>query len=320
VSARDKKTGKKVAIKKVSNTFNDLLEAKRILREVKMLRHLNHSNLCEIVDLIPPSSKNSFSDVYLVLGYMETDLHKIIYSKNNKLTEDHHKYFLYQLFKALKFLHSAGIIHRDLKPSNILLNGNCDLKICDFGLARAVDDNEPNKTVYVVTRWYRAPEIMMGQDYGALIDVWAAGCIYGEMIGKTPLLNGSNYMKQLQLILNVLGVPTRQELSWVDNPKAVNWICTLSGKRVPFQTLFPNYRSKRGLDFLEKLLVFNPANRMTVQQALEHPFLSKSSHYHKKEQTTCKKTFDMSYETPTIEIEDIRTLMYNEILEMRTLI
>ena len=114
-------------------------------------------------------------------------------------------------------------------------------------------------------------------------------------------------MKQLQLILNVLGVPTRQELSWVDNPKAVNWICTLSGKRVPFQTLFPNYRSKRGLDFLEKLLVFNPANRMTVQQALEHPFLSKSSHYHKKEQTTCKKTFDMSYETPTIEIEDIRS-------------
>mmetsp|Transcript_39479 Transcript_39479/g.63283 ORF Transcript_39479/g.63283 Transcript_39479/m.63283 type:complete len:117 (+) Transcript_39479:602-952(+) len=101
----------------------------------------------------------------MVLPFMETDLHKIIYSKN-KLTDDHIQYFIYQILRGLKYIHSANVIHRDLKPSNILLNGNCDLKICDFGLARGVDDSDFKLTEYVVTRWYRAPEVMCScQEY-----------------------------------------------------------------------------------------------------------------------------------------------------------
>eukprot|EP00954_Amorphochlora_amoebiformis_P028555 1391858-Amorphochlora_amoeboformis.AAC.3 len=156
-SALDVTTDTKVAIKKISNAFEDLVDAKRILREVKLLRHLNHENVCGLYDLLDPPK--NFEDIYIVLQYMETDLHKIIYSKN-ELSDDHIQYFIYQILRGLKYIHSANVIHRDLKPSNILLNGNCDLKICDFGLARGVDDSEVKLTEYVVTRWYRAPEVM----------------------------------------------------------------------------------------------------------------------------------------------------------------
>jgi len=112
----------------------------------------------------------------MILDFMETDLHKIIYSKN-ELTDEHIQYFIYQLLKGLKYIHSAHVIHRDLKPSNLLLNGNCDLKICDFGLARGVKEEvDYELTEYVVTRWYRAPEVMCScQEYDHKIDVWSTG-------------------------------------------------------------------------------------------------------------------------------------------------
>ncbi len=101
----------------------------------------------------------------MVFPFMETDMHKIIYSKN-ELTDEHTQYFAFQMLKGLRHIHAANVLHRDLKPSNLLLNGNCDLKICDFGLARGVQGNEYELTEYVVTRWYRAPEIMCAcQEY-----------------------------------------------------------------------------------------------------------------------------------------------------------
>jgi serine/threonine protein kinase len=175
-SALDKVANRKVAIKKVVNAFDDLIDAKRILREVKMLRHFKHENVIGLRDLIPPPEDEPFNDIYIVLDFMETDLHKIIYSKN-ELTDEHIQYFLYQILKGMKYIHSANVIHRDLKPSNLLLNSNCDLKICDFGLARGVkEDVDYELTEYVVTRWYRAPEVMCScQEYDSKIDVWSIG-------------------------------------------------------------------------------------------------------------------------------------------------
>ena len=163
ISAMDSNTRKKVAIKKVTRAFEDTIDAKRILRELVLLRHFNHENIVSVMDITRPKSASSFEDVYIVSELMETDLHRVIYSRQ-AITDEHVQYFLYQLLRGLKYMHSANVLHRDLKPSNLLVNANCDLKICDFGLSRGMEqedkEHDEDMTEYVVTRWYRAPEIM----------------------------------------------------------------------------------------------------------------------------------------------------------------
>ena len=148
---------------------------------------------------------DDFHDVYIVSELMETDLYRIIYSKQS-LSIDHVKYFVYQILRALKYIHSANVIHRDLKPSNLLVNSNCDLKVCDFGLARGVlDDNQtkdhssrPLLTEYVVTRWYRAPEIMLAcHEYDKPVDIWSTGCILAELLARKPYFPGDDYIDQV---------------------------------------------------------------------------------------------------------------------------
>lgn len=113
------------------------------------------------------------------------------------------QYFLYQILRALKYIHSANVLHRDLKPSNLLVNANCDLKICDFGLARTTSEND-FMTEYVVTRWYRAPELLLNAaEYTAAIDIWSVGCIYMELLNRKPLLPGKDYVHQLRCIIDV---------------------------------------------------------------------------------------------------------------------
>jgi mitogen-activated protein kinase 1/3 len=155
ISAMDNDANRKVAIKKISKAFEDAVDAKRILREILLMKKLIHENVIRISDIIPPPpSAVEFEDIYIVQDLMETDLHRIIYSRQ-ALSIDHVQYFVYQILRGLKFIHSANVLHRDLKPSNLLVNSNCDLKICDFGLARGVEDAQVNLTEYVVTRWYR---------------------------------------------------------------------------------------------------------------------------------------------------------------------
>ncbi|KAJ6750929.1 hypothetical protein OIU85_001461 [Salix viminalis] len=140
-SVLNSETNEMVAIKKIANPFENYMDAKRTLREIKLLRHLDHENVVGIRDVIPPALRREFTDVYITTELMDTDLHQIIRS-NQGLSEEHCQYFLYQTLRGLKYVHSANVIHRDLKPSNLLLNANCDLKICDFGLARPTSENE----------------------------------------------------------------------------------------------------------------------------------------------------------------------------------
>ncbi|GJS44901.1 mitogen-activated protein kinase 3-like protein [Tanacetum coccineum] len=192
-------TNEMVAVKKIANAFDNYMDAKRTLREIKLLRHLDHENIIAIKDIIPPPLRREFSDVYITTELMDTDLHQIIRSNQN-LSEEHCQYFLYQLLRGLKYIHSANVIHRDLKPSNLLLNANCDLKICDFGLARTSAEND-FMTEYVVTRWYRAPELLLNSsDYTAAIDVWSVGCIYMELMNKKPLFPGKDTVHQMRIL------------------------------------------------------------------------------------------------------------------------
>ena len=210
ISAKDFASGTNVAIKMIPKAFHDEIDAKRILREIKLLKHFHHTNIISIQDMMPPLARHvrDFRDVYIVTDLMETDLHRIIYSKQS-LSLDHVQYFLYQIMRAVKYMHSANVLHRDLKPSNLLVNSNCDLKVCDFGLARGISpthdqDLENDRrsslllTEYVVTRWYRAPEIMLAcHEYSKPIDVWSAGCIFAELLGRKPYLAGDDYIDQV---------------------------------------------------------------------------------------------------------------------------
>ena len=148
--AVDGEGGGRVAIKKIGHAYADLVDAKRILREIKLMKTLGaHENLVELVDLETVSE-----DIYIFSRAADTDLHRVIFSKQ-VLSEEHVKYFTYQMLRGLKFLHSASVLHRDLKPSNLFLDANCDLRIGDYGLARVAGDGDPKLTEYVVTRWYR---------------------------------------------------------------------------------------------------------------------------------------------------------------------
>ncbi|KAK1551216.1 hypothetical protein Q3G72_032191 [Acer saccharum] len=273
-SSVNRETNEKVAIKKIHNAFENRVDALRTLRELKLLRHLRHENVIALKDVMMPIHRRSFKDVYLVYELMDTDLHQIIKS-SQALTNDHCQYFLLQLLRGLKYLHSANILHRDLKPGNLLVNANCDLKICDFGLARTSSGKDQFMTEYVVTRWYRAPELLLCCDnYGTSIDVWSVGCIFAELLGRKPIFPGTECLNQLKLIINILGSQREEDLEFIDNPKARKYIKSLPytpGTALP--CLYPNAHPL-AIDLLQKMLVFDPSKRISVTEALQHPYMS----------------------------------------------
>lgn len=313
-AAKDRQTEKKVAIKKVSAAFSDYVDAKRTLREIRMLAHFDHPNIIKLVDLIPPAG-SEFKDVYLVLDFMESDLHKIIYS-TNKLKEDHFKYFLVQILRGLKYFHSAGVLHRDLKPSNLLINSDCEVKICDFGLARSFLDRENKMSEYVVTRWYRAPEILCCcERYHTGIDVWAVGCIFGELLRRNPMFPGKNLHDQIETIFNILGTPSEEDMQFVKNQKARRFIASRRRyKKKSFKDMFSMW-SPSAIDLLTRMLKWNPAKRITVEEALAHPFLRAYSEPNLN--ISCPTVFDWTYERNLETTYDIKNCLLDDMANIR---
>ncbi|CAN1814012.1 Mitogen-activated protein kinase 7 [Linum perenne] len=275
-SSINRETNEKVAIKKINNVFDNKTDALRTLRELKLLRHVrHHQNVIALKDVMVPAHRLSFRDVYLVYELMDTDLNQIIRS-SQALSDDHCRYFVFQLLRGLSYLHSANILHRDLKPGNLLVNANCDLKICDFGLARTTSQaNSQFMTEYVVTRWYRAPELLLCCDnYGTSIDVWSVGCIFAEILGRKPIFPGTECLNQLKLIIDILGSQHDANLQFIGNSKARHYIKSLSRSRgVGFSHLYPR-ADPQAIDLLQRMLVFDPTKRITVDEALRHPYMS----------------------------------------------
>uniref|UniRef100_A0A8C2XNI1 Mitogen-activated protein kinase 13 n=1 Tax=Cyclopterus lumpus TaxID=8103 RepID=A0A8C2XNI1_CYCLU len=271
-SAINEKTKEKVAIKKLHRPFQSEIFAKRAYRELRLLKHMN----------------------YLVMPYMFTDLSKV----RGHLTEDKVQFLVYQMLCGL----------RDLKPGNLAVNQDCELKILDFGLARSTD---AEMTGYVVTRWYRAPEVILNwMHYTQTVDIWSVGCIMAEMINGKTLFKGRDYMDQLTQIMKVTGVPGAEFIQKLDSQEAKNYIKALPRyPRKDFSTLFPR-ASAKGIDLLEKMLVLDGDERPTAELALEHPYFDR---LRDPDDLPEPEPYDDSHDNATLTLDEWKELCFREV-------
>ncbi|PIO69341.1 kinase domain protein [Teladorsagia circumcincta] len=223
-----------------------------------------------------PIGYGAFGVVWYVLTeLMQSDLHKIIVSPQ-PLTVDHVKVFVYQILRGLKYLHSANILHRDIKPGNLLVNSNCILKICDFGLARIWDSRErQNMTHEVVTQYYRAPELLMGaRRYTGAVDIWSVGCIFAELLARRILFQAQGPIDQLDLIIDLLGTPTPEEMKYACEG-ARNHVLRAPFRVNTFHRMrqLSQHTTDDAVQLLAMMLHFDPDKRATVEQALKHSYL-----------------------------------------------
>lgn len=310
-SSQDSRTGTKVAIKKLHRPFQSELFAKRAYRELRLLKHMKHDNVIGLIDVFTANiSLDRFQDFYLVMPFMGTDLGKLM--KLQRLSEDKVQYLVYQMLKGLKYIHSAGIIHRDLKPGNLAINQECELKILDFGLARHTDSE---MTGYVVTRWYRAPEVILSwMHYTQTVDIWSVGCIMAEMLLGKPLFKGNDHLDQLTEIMKITGTPTQEFISKLKSQDAKNYIKTLPKiSKKDLQLLLPKAKPQ-AVDVLDHMLLLDPESRGTAAEALTLPYFSE---FRDPEEETEAQTYDTSLDNTELPLEQWKRHTYTEILSFR---
>ena len=410
IESIDKSTQKKVAIKKVNELFVDLVDSKRVLREITLLRFMKNRFMVELLDIEYDRNDKDFDCIYLIFECLPSDLKKLIKS-SCFLKMDDVRMYVYHILCGLKYIHSCAVLHRDLKPGNILLDQNYQIKICDFGLARCVnrdtedeivekvpeakqidqgkldkhshflnkytssgidgkeetpsEGSSTSKTaknkippklkflknqkkeqilsVHVVSRWYRAPElILIETNYTGSIDVWSVGCIFGELMmmmkenaatfmDRTPLFPGKSCFPlsppgskkvkvnefgfpnekadQLNVIFDVIGSPNEESMGFVTDPNAVLYLKSLSQKKkskVNFKNKFPG-SSSEALDLLEKMLIFDPHKRITVKECLEHPFFKSIRDPSKEEEASFNLEFEFEDDN-NLTVEKLRNL------------
>ncbi|CAH0481375.1 unnamed protein product [Peronospora belbahrii] len=262
----DLKTKKVVALKRIRLETEDDGIPSTALREISVLRELEHPNIVSLLDCLQEDGK-----LFLVFEFMDMDLKRHMEHKTGKLESSQIKSFLYQLLKGLAFSHSRGIMHRDLKPQNLLVNTTGELKIADFGLARAFSLPIRKYTHEVVTLWYRAPEILLGQEvYSPPVDIWSVGVIFAEMVLKKPLFPGDSEIDQLYRIFRTFGTPN--EALWPGVTKLRDYASTFpKWKKKNIRELFPQL-DESGLNLLEFMLRYDPSMRISAKEALRHPY------------------------------------------------
>jgi len=256
-----------------------------------------------------------FQDLYLVTELFETDLHKVLTSRQS-LTEEHFQVILHQTILALKHMHTAKVIHRDLKPANILMNSNLDVKLCDFGLSRGgvfTTLEMLDLTEYVVTRRYRAPEILLASRYNHLSDMWSIGVIAAEMALRKPLFSGKGYLDQIAVISDHLGSP-QGDITWISNRDALRYVAEMPIMEPKSWKVQLRGSSRTLVDFISKLVVWDPRKRLSVDEALQHPYIAHL--YNPEEDTlTIRKEPDWSRidRAEGLREKELRDLLWREV-------
>eukprot|EP01114_Cavostelium_apophysatum_P003597 TRINITY_DN1358_c0_g1_i1.p1 TRINITY_DN1358_c0_g1~~TRINITY_DN1358_c0_g1_i1.p1 ORF type:complete len:327 (-),score=96.08 TRINITY_DN1358_c0_g1_i1:254-1234(-) len=280
--AKNNITGDIVALKKIKLESEEEGIPSTAIKEISLLKGLNHPNIVRLYDVIHGDKK-----LTLVFEYLDQDLKKYIDEKVRPPVAIM-KSFLWQLLNGIAFCHEHRVLHRDLKPQNLLINKHkTELKLADFGLARSFGIPVRNKSHEVVTLWYRAPDVLMGSSkYSSTIDIWSAGCIFAEMASGKPLFPGKNNNDQLLQIFKVLGTPNEKD--WP------------SVKELPeYREDFPKFTSQKitavipgldadGYDLLGKMLQYDPAQRISAQKALVHPYLEATGKEERKKEEARK--------------------------------
>lgn len=314
----DTKKNEKIAIKR-STTLNHQKKLRFILREIKILSKLQHEKILKLKYIIcHPNPKTGFN-ISLVTNVWPVDLRKIIKYSKNDLTDDHIKFLTYQILWGLHYLHSQNILHRDLKPSNILTNEDCEIVICDFGFARQIKADF-RLTEYVVTRFYRAPEVVLStKKYNKAVDMWSFGCILYELIEGKPLFPAKNYTKLIELFVRNLGTPGDEVQKNID-PIKLKFIKTLpysEPKRVS-EFLGMVYKNKEALDLLDKCLLFDPEKRCTAEEALRHEYFKE--YFDQKHLDFQDVDIDFGFDFPekegVFDVEELKRLVIREINEI----
>jgi serine/threonine protein kinase len=264
--ALDKRTGDTVAIKKIRLDQEEEGLPATAVREISILRDLNHPNVVSLKEVI-----NSQGKLTLVFEYLEKDLKKFLDGQRRPMQAMLIKSYAYQVLAGLCYCHCRRVIHRDMKPQNLLLNRQGLIKLCDFGLARAFTIPLRSYTHEVVTLWYRAPEILLGsQFYSIGVDVWSVGCIIAEMFASRPLFPGDSEIDQLHHIFKIRGTPT--ENNWTGVTQLPEYKMTFPRwPHRPLREVIPN-ADANALDLIEKMLEYDPAKRISAKLALDHPY------------------------------------------------
>ena len=277
-AALDKKKNEYVAIKKCKKIFHSRTMAKRALREVRILRLLDHENVISLQCVLHSMTDNTFTEMYVIFEIMQTDLAMIIRS-SQVLCDTHVQCFVHQMLLGLQYLQDHQIVHRDIKPRNLLVNSNCQLKIADFGLARVYSPDNENKIVamteYVTTRWYRAPEVIVGwHRYDYAVDMWAVGTIIAELLGRVPIFAGADSAKQLDLIIRTLGRPDEAFIELCRKPTHRKFLRqhVNVGQLASLEKKYP-HANPRAIALMSKLLIIDPAKRPTASEALAFPWM-----------------------------------------------
>ncbi|KAL3668009.1 hypothetical protein V7S43_006881 [Phytophthora oleae] len=275
LKCHNKETNETVAIKKFKeNEDDDPMVRKTTLREVKMLRFLKHGNIVALKEAFRRKGR-----LYLVFEYVEKNLLEVLEDKPNGVDRELVRSYIFQLCCAIYYCHTNNVVHRDIKPENLLVNtsnSEHSLRLCDFGFARSLpsNGNSCELTEYVATRWYRAPELLLGDTkYSRSVDIWAIGCIMGELIEGQPMFPGESEIDQLYLIQKMLGPLQKRHMElFATNPR-------FSGLKIPEvkvpETLNRRYCgrvSKKAINFLEGVIQLCPEDRFTSEECLKHPY------------------------------------------------
>uniref|UniRef100_A0A8C2WYU3 Mitogen-activated protein kinase 15 n=1 Tax=Cyclopterus lumpus TaxID=8103 RepID=A0A8C2WYU3_CYCLU len=319
--AVDRQTGEIVAVKKIFDAFRNRTDAQRTFREIMFLQEFgDHPNIIQLLNVIRAQNDK---DIYLIFEYMDTDLHAVI-KKGSLLKDIHKRYVMYQLLKAIKYLHSGNVIHRDQKPSNVLLDTDCVVKLCDFGLARSLnhiqeDSGNPALTEYVATRWYRAPEILLGSTrYTKGVDMWSLGCILGEMLLGKALFPGTSTINQIEKIMIAIPHPSPEDILAIKSEYGSSIIQRMLLKpQVPLEDLLQPSAPPDALDLLRTLLVFNPDKRLTAEQALQHPYVARFHNTAKEPALNYDVVLTVDDDVQ-LSVVQYRNQLYEMILERRT--